>query len=227
MQDQLADHIIHQPIQTLFGFDVEVVPLLGIGLGLTSLALGIRPRLASVPFALTALTAFLYRDPDRQLPLDQSMLFAAADGVVFHIDEIYEHRFLHTDAVRISTIMTPFDVAINRSPLAGTVRYVEYVAGQHALPWTNVATEQNTRTYIGLETAWGPVLIVQIAGPLARRLVNRVQPGDVLAAGTRIGTVRFGGRVDVLVQRDIIDPLIYAGQHLTAGRTALARLIAL
>jgi phosphatidylserine decarboxylase len=89
------------------------------------------------------------------------------------------------------------------------------------------AAETNTRAYIGIETDWGPLLVVQVAGPLARRLITRVQPGDHVAAGERIGTARFGSRTDLLVQRDSIRPLVAAGQGLTAGVSPVARVVPL
>jgi phosphatidylserine decarboxylase len=107
------------------------------------------------------------------------------------------------------------------------VRYCERVPGEYRSIQHPDAAEVNTRTYIGIETAWGPLLVVQVAGPLARRLTIRVQPGDHVAAGERVGTARFGSRTDLLVQRDSIRPLVAAGQRLTAGVSRIARLVPL
>lgn len=210
------------------GLDSEALPFLSVGLGLTGLALGLRPRLAPLPLALTALTALLYRDPERQTPDDEpSTLFAIADGSVLCIDEVYEHRFLHTDALRIATILSPFDVPVNRSPVSGVVGYVEHVNGEYRPVADIGAGDRNSRTYIGVETAWGPVLLVQVAGPLARRIVSRVQVGDRVEVGERIGTVRFGARIDLIVQRDSIKPLVSIGQRITAGVTRIAHAVPL
>ncbi len=196
--------------------------MLGIGLGLTGLALGLRPRLAAVPLALTALAALLYRDPERNTPQDADAIFAAADGTIMRIDEIYEHRFLHTDSLRIAVAQAPWDVSVNRSPASGEVRYVEHVPGEYRPVWDAEAAERNTRTYIGIATAWGPMLITQIAGPLARKITCNVQRGDRVEAGERIGRVRFGARVDLIVQRDTVQSLLKVGQHLAAGVTRIA-----
>lgn len=215
------------PSPRIPGLDAEATPFLGVGLGLTGLALGFRPRLAPVPLALTALTALFYRDPERHTPDDASVIFAAADGTVLDIDEIYEHRFLHTDGLRIATILSPFDVPVNRSPVSGIVQYVDHVRGEHRSVTDALAAERNTRSYIGIETAWGPVLVVQMAGPIARRIVSRVHVGDHVDAGERIGTVRFGARIDLIVQRDSIKPLVRPGQRLTAGQTRIACVVPL
>jgi phosphatidylserine decarboxylase len=206
------------------GFDAEATPLLGLGLGLTGLALGFRPRLAAVPLALTALAAALYRDPDRTTPQDPHGLFAAADGVVLRVDEVYEHRFLHTDCVRIATVVSPLDVPVCRSPAAGSVRYVAHVSGEYRPAADGEAAERNERVYIGIDTAWGPLMIIMIAGPLGRKIICRAQPGDVVAAGARLGTVRFGSRTDLIIQRDAARLLIGPGQHLSAGISRVGEL---
>ncbi|WP_129627310.1 phosphatidylserine decarboxylase [Candidatus Oscillochloris fontis] len=206
------------------GFDAEATPLLGIGLGLTGLTLGLRPRFAPLPLALTALAAALYRDPERVTPSDPHAIFAPADGSLLLIDEIYEHRFLHTDCVRMAIAVSPIDVPVCRSPAAGTVRYMEHVNGEYG-PVSNVqAGDRNERVYIGIETAWGPILIVQIAGPLGRRIVSKVAVGDAVNPGTRLGTVRFGSRTDLYLQRDVARILVESGHHVVAGLSRIGDL---
>lgn len=205
------------------GFDAEATPFLGLGLGLTGLALGLRPRLAPLPLALTALAALLFRDPDRATPDEPGSVFAAADGTVQSVEKLYEHRFLHTDAVRIALAVSPIDVPVTRSPAAGTVRYLERVSGEYRAASDAEAAERNERTYIGVETAWGPLLVVQIAGPLARRLVCNVQIGDRVEAGERIGIARFGARTDMILPRDVVELMVNTGETVRAGTSKLGR----
>jgi phosphatidylserine decarboxylase len=205
------------------GFDAEATPLFGLGLGLTGLALGVRPRLAAVPLALTAIAALLYRDPNRATPDTPEIVFAAADGQVQAIDELYEHRFLHTDAVRIATAIAPFNVPVTRSPATGRVRYLEHVSGEYRPASDAEATERNERNYIGIETSWGPLLVVQYAGPLARRIACRVQLGDEVDAGERIGTVRFGARTDLILPRDAVSLLATTGSSLMGGLSRVGK----
>ncbi len=215
-QTAARDRTSHIP-----GFDAKATPLLGIGLGLTGIVLSLRPRLAPLPLALTALAAALYRDPDRITPPDMCGLFAAADGAVLLIDEVYEHRFMHTDCVRVVTGVSPLDVPICRSPAAGTVRYVAHEAGEYRPASDPQAAERNERVYVGIDTAWGPILIIQIAGPLGRRIVCKAQVGDEVLAGARLGIVRFGSRTDLLIQRDAARLLVGPGKHLVAGMTRI------
>lgn len=206
------------------GFDSEATPVLGVGLGLTGLLLGIRPRLAAWPLALTALAALLYRDPDRTTPDEPETIFAPADGAVIGVEELYEHRFLHTDAVRLAIATSPLDVPVQRSPAAGTIAYLEHIPGEYWPIWDLRAAEQNERQYIGIKADWGPMLLVLIGGPLARRMTCRVSRGERVEAGTRLGTMRFGARVDLLLPRDVVEGLPLAGSHLHAGATRVGRI---
>ncbi|NJK78387.1 MAG: phosphatidylserine decarboxylase [Chloroflexaceae bacterium] len=229
MPNQQTEQHYHTRMPNLPGLDAEATPLVGVGLGLTGLALGLRPRLAVVPLVLTAAAALFYRDPHRATPDEPNTVFAPIDGRAIAVDEVYEHRFLHTDAIRIITVGSPFDVPISRSPVAGTISYVEQIVGEYRPISRPDAAETNTRAYIGLETGWGPVLVVHIAGPLSprSRIPCRVTEGDDVYAGERIATARFGSRTDLLIQRDSIQPAVRGGQRVVAGRTPLARLMPL
>jgi len=207
------------------GFDAEATPLLGLGIGLTGLALGLRPRFAPLPLALTALAAALYRDPDRTTPADPRAIFAHADGSVLRIDELYEHRFLHTDCVRIAVAVSPLDVPVCRSPAGGTVGYVAHVAGEYRPAGDPEAAERNERVYVGITTPWGPLMVAQIAGPLGRRISTKIQVGDTVEPGARLGTVRFGSRSDLYIQRDVARLLIGVGQRAVAGLTRIGELV--
>jgi phosphatidylserine decarboxylase len=224
MSEQTTDNI---RVRVIPGLDEEALPLLSIGLGLTGLTLGLKPRFAPVPLALTALTALLYRDPERTTPEDTGTMFAAADGMVLHVGECYEHRYLHTDAIRIATVMSPLNVPVCRSPATGTVQYLEHVPGDYRSTRNVDAAEYNTRTYIGIKASWGPFLVLQVASPLARRIVSHVETGDQVQAGERISTARFGARTDLFVQRDTIRPLINEGHRLMAGVSRMAHVVPL
>ncbi|MBX0327655.1 phosphatidylserine decarboxylase [Oscillochloris sp. ZM17-4] len=221
-QSVAKDRASHIP-----GFDAEATPLLGLGLGLTGLALGFRPRFAPLPLALTALAAALYRDPERTTPTAPGTIFAPADGSILRIDEIYEHRFLHTDCVRIAVDTSPLDVPVCRSPAGGVIGYVAHVPGEYRPASDPEAAERNERVYVGITTAWGLLMVVQIAGPLGRRISSKVQVGDSVEPGARLGTVRFGSRTDLYIQRDVARLLIGIGQHTAAGLTRIGELASL
>ncbi|GAB4445531.1 MAG: phosphatidylserine decarboxylase [Chloroflexi bacterium OHK40] len=224
MPEQTATRDRSSPIP---GLSPEATPILGLGLGLTGLALGLRPRLVPLPLALTALAAALYRDPNRVTPSEPGTLFAPADGVVLRVDETYEHRFVHSDCLRIAVAIAALDVPVCRCPAAGTVGYLEHVSGEYRPASDPEAAERNERLYIGVNTDWGPLLIALLAGPLARRISCRVQVGDRLEAGARVGTVRFGARADLYVQRDVVRLFTAPSQRLTAGITRIGEVVPL
>lgn len=224
MTEQTVSNDRSSPIP---GLDPEATPLLGLGLGLTGLALGLRPRLAAVPLALTAITAALYRDPARSTPVEPGTLFAHADGAVARVEELYEHRFIHSDCLRIAVAIAPLDVPFCRCPAAGTVSLVERVSGEYRPAGDAEAGERNERVYVGVDTDWGPLLLALIAGPLARRISCRVKVGDRIEAGTRIGSARFGARADLFVQRDAVRLDVATGQRLVAGVSRMGRVVPL
>lgn len=224
MVEQVAEK---ETVRRISGFDTDVVPLLGVGIALTGLVLGLRPRFAPLPLALTALAAMFYRDPDRSTPGNPQFLYAIADGHVLQLSEFYEHRFLHTDALCLSTLLSPFDVPVNRSPSTGIVRYLEHIPGEQRLLSDAQATERNAHTYLGIETDWGPLLIRNLVGPFSQRIVLRVECGDAVNAGTRLSTVRFGSRTDLIIQRDSLELLVQPGQRLIGGITPIGRVVPL
>lgn len=206
------------------GFDSEATPMLGVGLGLTGLLLGLKPRMAAWPLALTAVAALLYRDPERATPALARTVFAPADGTVIGCEELYEHRFLHTDAVRIAIAASPFDVPVHRCPLAGAVAYLDHREGEYRPIWDLRAADQNERQYIGIKSEWGPILLQIIGGPLARRVGARVALGQQLRAGERLGTARFGARVDMLLPYQLVDQLPAVGAQVRAGITPIGQI---
>lgn len=206
------------------GLDVDALPLVGIGLGLTGIVLGFRPRLAPLPLALTALAAALYRDPNRTTPAEPLTLFSPADGVVVAVQDVYEHRFLHTDSLRLTVLSSPVDVPVCRSPAAGLVKYVHPVSGEFRPIADPLAGDRNERLYVGITTDWGPILISMVAGPVGRRIACQVQPGDRVEAGARLGLARFGSRTDLFIQRDMLHLSVNLDQRVLAGVSRLGQI---
>jgi phosphatidylserine decarboxylase len=215
------------PRVRLPGLDADATPVVGIGLGLTGLIFGLRPRLAAWPLALTAAAALLFRDPDRTTPPVPGVLFAPADGVVVAAEEIYEHRFLHTDALRLTIEVSLLDVAIQRSPVSGRLTYLEEIAAGHPVGWRQQreGTSQGAALLIGIETDWAPVLVAIHASRLARRPYGRVSVGGPLRAGARLATTRLGARVDLLVPADLVTGYPAVGERVRGGVTRMASVL--
>ena len=213
--------VVAKPRQRLPRVAPEGYPVVAGGAALTAALAAFSPRLALVPLAFTAASAFFFRDPVRPLPKDPGIIVAAADGFVTRVEMIDEPRFIGGPALRVATFLSLFDVHINRMPVAGTVRYLEYLPGEFRAAWDAHAHEVNERNYIGLETAHGPALVVQIAGLVARRIVCHLHMGSQVEAGERMGMIKFGSRTDVIVPRSVARSLVEPGMRVVGGVTPI------
>jgi len=170
-----------------------------------------------------------FRDPIRAVPQDEAAIIAPADGLVTLIQTVLPppemigpEKLGDLPMTRISIFMSVFDVHINRTPISGTVRDVVYISGKFINADLDKASEDNERQHILVERADGVRIgFTQIAGLVARRIVPFVKRGDIVAAGQRIGLIRFGSRVDVYLPAGTA-PKVTLGQHIIAGETILA-----
>lgn len=170
-----------------------------------------------------------FRDPPRVTPSGDDLILSPADGMVSHIVTVPAPRELagqgmleDAEYTRVSVFMSVFDVHVNRSPIAGTIRRVVYVPGKFVNAELDKASEHNERQYFLMEAADGTrVGFTQIAGLVARRIVKFVGEGTDVEAGERIGLIRFGSRVDVFLPSGFA-PSVAVGQRAIAGETVLA-----
>lgn len=177
-------------------------------------------------FALTIIAlwvVYFFRDPERAGERGDDLVIAPADGRIVMITEVDEPAFLHGRAIRISIFMNVFNVHVNRYPLAGTVRYVHYNPGKFLNAATEKSSLENEQSSIGIESNGRRILVRQIAGLIARRIVTYSREGEQVEQGERLGIIRFGSRVDVFVPTDS-EILVRIGQRPSAGTTVLARL---
>jgi phosphatidylserine decarboxylase len=189
------------------------------------------------PLAVVSAGVFaFFRDPERVVPQGDDLIVAPADGLVTLIAQVPPPPELQgTDVngapglgaepvTRVSIFMSVFDVHINRAPVGGTVRRVVYIPGKFMNADLDKASDENERQHILIERSDGrPIGCTQIAGLVARRIVPFVKPGDIVAAGQRIGLIRFGSRVDVYLPQGT-DTKVLLGQKVVAGETILAEL---
>jgi phosphatidylserine decarboxylase len=199
------------------GIPYVITPVL---LALLPLALGFWPG-ALVLVALAAFMAFFFRDPERTPPLDPNAIVSPADG------RVVEVRSLTTNGNAAGTLvgifLSPFDVHINRAPIAGTIAEVTYREGKF-LPATNqqagAVNEQNALTIRGTRVT---VVCKQIAGILARRIVCWKRKGDMLGLGERFGMIKFGSRTELILPQNV-EVVVTPGMHVRGGTTIVARI---
>jgi len=181
-------------------------------------------RVAIPALLLTVLTAFVcyfFRDPERPTPSGGGIVLSPGDGKIIDIQEIDEPSFFEGPSRRITIFLSVFNVHVQRSPITGLVEHREYRPGAYAVAWAPKASESNEQASLGVSTPWGPVLVKQIAGLIARRIVTYPERGDRVVIGDRIGLIRFGSRVDIFLP--LHWPLsCQVGDKAVGGRTVFA-----
>jgi phosphatidylserine decarboxylase len=167
--------------------------------------------------------AYFFRDPERDIPSELGVIVSPADGLVVQVDEVQENEFLKTPARYVAIFMNVFDVHVNRSPVAGTVTEMRHRAGEYKAASRPDAARRNEQQAIVLESETGlRLLVVQIAGLLARRIIPFVKPGHNLARGERLGMICFGSRVDLYLPLEA-EVLVKVGDRVKAGSSIVAR----
>lgn len=192
---------------------------------------GISHFLGWIMVGITIWIAAFFRDPVRTTPQRDKFVVAPADGLITMIAKVPPPRELtgpdglpEAEMTRVSIFMSVFDVHINRSPVTGRVRRMTYVPGKFVNADLDKASEENERQHFLIEAEGGYQLAVtQIAGLVARRILTFVHEGDAIAAGQRIGMIRFGSRVDVYLPAGT-GPSVLLGQRAIAGETMLAEI---
>ncbi len=178
--------------------------------------------LASIIFYLLILQFF--RNPFVPLVEHDNLVYAPADGKVVVIEETFEDEYLKEKRKQVSIFMSPVNVHVNRSPIAGVVEYFKYHPGKYLVAWHPKSSLENERTTMVIRHPDGvKVLVRQIAGALARRIKWYVQEGTPLVQGGEFGFIKFGSRVDVFLPLDA-EILVQLEQKTKGGRTAIARL---
>lgn len=167
---------------------------------------------------------YFFRDPERTPACAAHEFVSGADGVVRSVEYIEEKRFLNTDTVRISVFLNPFNVHVNRVPMSGTVKEAGYTPGRHLFTMSNASSEWNEHSSILIEGEKTRCLVRQIVGPVVRRVVYWLKPGQGIKIGERLGMMKFGSRMDVYFPASDVEALVKPGEKVLAGLTVIARL---
>jgi phosphatidylserine decarboxylase len=174
--------------------------------------------LVVLPILLALFFLWFFRDPARKVPADPGLVVSPADGVVTDAEWVETKS---GSRLRLSIFLNVFDVHVNRAPVGGRVTLCEYRKGEFKNAMNREASVLNEQTMIMIDAGGYEVSFKQIAGLLARRIVCNVKPGDVVERGQRIGLIKFGSRVDVLMPADV-DLKVAKGTRVMGGSTVLA-----
>lgn len=180
-------------------------------------------KLAIIPFVLACFFLFFFRNPKRTISTDPNVLVSPADGKVMDISEEEEELFLHTKCKKVTIFLSVFDVHVNRTPMAGKITFRQYTCGGFLPAYRANVGFVNERHSICIENGKRAVLVTQIAGILARRIVSWTTLGDVLERGQRYGMIKFGSCTEIYVPTDA-EITVKVGDHVRGGETIIGRL---
>lgn len=197
---------------------VFILPTLGV----SGLLFGLHfPGTGTGILLLAAFLVYFFRDPERAIPQGERLILAPADGRIVAIKPFPDWKGPFGEPLtRVSIFLSVLDVHVNRAPLTSMVNAVTHSPGRFVAAWGEAASAENEQTLIHFASPDGDVWVKQIAGLLARRIVCRVKPGQKVAAGDRIGLIRFGSRVDCILPATA-ELKVRRGQAVMGGSTIL------
>ena len=178
--------------------------------------------LAWTSSALAIFVLWFFRDPEPELPDDGTLVVSPGQGKILLIEDVEETTFIDGPAKKISIFLSIFDVHVQRSPVTGTVAQKVYRPGAYAVAWADKASEDNEMASLGIVTEYGKLLVRQIAGLVARRIITDPAEGDQVERGRRFGLIRFGSRVDLFLPRHW-EILCSVGDRVTVVTSVIAR----
>ena len=178
--------------------------------------------LQSVSILILLLILQFFRNPVRNTIMNEKHIISPVDGKVVNIEKVYEKEYFKDERLQVSIFMSPFNVHVTRYPISGKVNFSKYHPGEYLVAWHPKSSEKNERTTIVLENeVVGKILYRQIAGALARRIVNYAEVGENVTQGKDAGFIKFGSRVDLFLPVDSILN-IEINQHVRGGEDIIS-----
>lgn len=180
---------------------------------------------AAFPFLLILFTLYFFRNPFRNIAAQQDEIVSPADGVVLTIEEVEENNYFQGAAIKVSIFLNIFNVHVNRTPVAGVIDYIHYKPGKFLPAFKSHASHLNERNYVGIKCENNSnlrILVVQITGFIARRIVCWAKEGDKLLQGDRFGMIKFGSCTEIYLPVGT-KVLVEKGQKVRGGITVIGR----
>ena len=189
---------------------------------LAILAYWVWPWLVILPVLLFLFISYFFRNPTREIVLDELMLVSPADGVVMDVERVMEDQFLKGESIRVRIFLSIFNVHVNRSPMAGEVVFRSYRPGQMIPAFKSHASEVNEKNYVGIQNTHLQILVTQVTGFIARRIVCWVNKGDKVVKGERYGLIKFGSCSEIFVPTNV-EIMVSPGDKVRGGITVIGR----
>ena len=173
--------------------------------------------------SISFLTVYFFRIPARTLTIDDGCIIAPADGKVVVIEEMTDDEYFKAKRLQVSIFMSPLNVHVNRNPMSGDVLYSQYHQGKFLVAWHPKSSTENERHSVVIRRGNTEILVKQIAGALAKRIVNYLTPGMQVVQGEELGFIKFGSRVDLLLPPGT-SVNVSLNEHVKGGVTVIARI---
>ena len=181
------------------------------------------PVWAAIPGVLTLFFLWFFRNPTSLPPYDPTVLYSPEHGTVMAIEDIFDDEYLNEPATKVTIFLSVFDVHVNRSPIDGEIKYQRYTCGQFVPAYKKSASFENERHAIGLDNGHIRVLVSQVAGLLARRIVSWVTLGNKVQQGECYGMIKFGSSTELVVPKNV-EITVKKYQKVTGGVTIVGRI---
>ena len=179
---------------------------------------------AVIPVVLTVFFMYFFRNPNRITEQDEDVVYSPADGRVMAVEDIYDDEYLNEDTVKVTIFLSVFNVHVNRSPVAGEIKYQRYTCGQYVPAYKKSASFENERHAIGMQNGKMKVLVIQVAGLLARRIVSWVTLGHKMQQGECYGMIKFASSTELILPKNV-EVLVKKGDSVMGGKTLIGRVL--
>lgn len=178
---------------------------------------------AIIPGVLAVFFIYFFRNPSRSMPYDPNILYSPADGTVMAVEDIFDDEYLNEPATKVTVFLSVFNVHVNRSPIDGEIKYQRYTCGQFVPAYKKSASFENERHAIGLDNGRMRILVTQVAGLLARRIVSWVTLGHQMKQGECYGMIKFGSSTELVVPKNV-EITVKKGDTVVGGVTVMGRI---
>ena len=208
--------MIQYPISRDAWFYLAILAFLAV------LAYWVWPWLVILPVILFLFISYFFRNPNREIVPDELMLVSPADGVVMDVERVIEDQFLKGESIRVRIFLSLFNVHVNRSPMEGEVVFRSYRPGQMIPAFKSHASEFNEKNYVGIQNKHLQILVTQVTGFVARRIVCWVNKGDRVVKGERYGLIKFGSCSEIFVPTNV-EIMVSPGDKVRGGISVIGR----
>lgn len=175
-----------------------------------------------IPLGLALFAAYFFRNPERSIPTDEGLILSPADGKIMEINTVWEDRYLKSSAIQVRIFLSLFNVHVNRVPFPGQVEWLSRSGNTYLPAYKKEAGTSNVSNYVGIHSAKGKIMVVQITGLVARRLVCWLKLGDQVQSGERLGLIKFGSCTELYLPVSA-EILVQPGEKVRGGETIIGR----